>query len=1017
MRLIPTYSIAAFLRRVAKRPAQNSRVIGAMALVIASLAMPMGIAQVEVRTLEFLDSDVGGVSEFDTPQSLAFDTDDVLFLAERGSGRVRRVDLVRERVSTVAINLPDPVGVAVDQNRNLYVATMGDGRVRRFDRFGNHRATIPGFLSPAALAVDAKTNILVAEKAGRIRAISNGTEISLVTTFPPLSGRPVDLRGVVSLDNGSLAVTDAGSHSIRVFNPATQMTTVLAGGPDAGFRNGTGDFARFNMPHQIAKGLNGSLVVADRLNHRVRLIECDGTVSTIYGIDSNQWVTLSAPGIFPGWEDGSADFAEAREPVGVAVSSAGDIFTTEAFYGLLRVATGLDVPVSTCGGGSGAVSVPLPVIQPRAGYFPMGVRIQVSSSSEFGGFGPDTRIYYTTDGSEPSTNSQPVAMEGAVGTIRWRDAAVDLSSLRVKAFNGTNSSSTVQGQAFGDLVADGEVGIPEGLDGGTFFGGAGSTLAIPVVANLRPGTAVRSLQFLVEVAPLGGAPPIEPPLQVRTVPMAESDFIPVIAASTNMPTTFSSRAAGVWKLAVAYVGTNVFGVEGFGTVAMLAVPVPPGALEGQQYTIEVSRITGTSDGVQQSANLAAMPARTIQVSNTPYLVGDTSPGFWYQAGSFGDGLLGNSDVNNAFFASLGFRVPYQFTDAFDAMDVFPEDIQGRPGGDEKIRFLDWQLILRRSLGLSDSNWWRSRAEGGGRVNFRGDVGFSGAALMPSSTAFETEIVWDRPVLLGAGRIDRVPLDASVEVPLYMKVKPGHAVAGFQFVAWITPEGEAPAVVQPAEFVLHENVPLPFSSGSLDLGGGPVVNAVYAAWDGLNPSNVPMTGSNSLGWIRFKVPAGALPGHRYVISFSTADGASAQQGDGSYLPYDFETMRGDVWIEVAATSAPERISDEWKNEFFAGVKDPQAQPHLDVDDDGFTNWQEYISGLDPRRGNWRYQLESGQFKVRWFGEAGVARKVKRSPNLQDWVEISEAIMGNDQLQVFTDEKLPGQTQFYQVIVVQ
>src|SRR4029079_17852436 len=127
-------------------------------------------------------------------------------------------------------------------------------------------------------------------------------------------------------------------------------------------------------PQQLAKGPGGSLIVADRDNHRVRLIDAGGFVTTLYGVDPAAWegpaCTSCDPIILPGWLDGSAEFAEARSPVGVAVDATGNVFTTEDFYHLVRQITGVTFSGDGNGDGSTPVVVLPPTIDPATGYYP-----------------------------------------------------------------------------------------------------------------------------------------------------------------------------------------------------------------------------------------------------------------------------------------------------------------------------------------------------------------------------------------------------------------------------------------------------------------------------------------------------------------------------------------------------------------------------------------------------------------------------------------------------------------------
>src|SRR5205085_1963952 len=112
------------------------------------------------------------------------------------------------------------------------------------------------------------------------------------------------LQGIAVTSSGNLAVTDSGRNGILTINPRTTPSTVTT---NTGF-NGPGDQfgtkanAKFNQPYGIAAVPQGMLVVADYGNNRVKVVNSVGTVTNLYGVNSNFWVTGS--GTYPGWWDG-----------------------------------------------------------------------------------------------------------------------------------------------------------------------------------------------------------------------------------------------------------------------------------------------------------------------------------------------------------------------------------------------------------------------------------------------------------------------------------------------------------------------------------------------------------------------------------------------------------------------------------------------------------------------------------------------------------------------------------------
>jgi hypothetical protein len=81
-----------------------------------------------------------------------------------------------------------------------------------------------------------------------------------------------------------------------------------------------------------------------------------------------------------------------------------------------------------------------PTFGPWSGYFPDGETIWVTN--QIGS------VYYTTDGTEPTLNSEMATrLANGIHVIHWNDALHDLSYFRAKAFAGENGGTTVSGQA------------------------------------------------------------------------------------------------------------------------------------------------------------------------------------------------------------------------------------------------------------------------------------------------------------------------------------------------------------------------------------------------------------------------------------------------------------------------------------------------------------------------------------------------------------------------------------------
>jgi sugar lactone lactonase YvrE len=260
-----------------------------------------------------------------------------------------------------AAQFDSPYGVAVDGEGNIIIADYNNHRVRKLTPDGTV-STLAGsgrggfadgagaaaeFNGPMGMAVDGEGNIIIADYCNhRVRKITpDGTVSTLAGSgrqgFSDGAGAAAQFNypiGVAVDGEGSIIIADNFNHRVRKITPDGTVST-LAGSRSAGFADGAGAAAQFDCPRGVAVDGEGNIIIADYNNDRVRKITPDGTVSTLAGSGRE------------GFADGAGAAAEFNCPVGVAVDGEGSIIVVDLGKKRLRKITP-DGTVSTLFAGS-----------------------------------------------------------------------------------------------------------------------------------------------------------------------------------------------------------------------------------------------------------------------------------------------------------------------------------------------------------------------------------------------------------------------------------------------------------------------------------------------------------------------------------------------------------------------------------------------------------------------------------------------------------------------------------------
>ncbi len=310
------------------------------------------------------------------PIDLIQDSEDRLIVLDWNNFRVRRVDhdgLLRTVVGTgfedfvvdgshaLETALHHAYSLDLDTSGNLFIAGFHIPQVIRIDTEWISRIVagreLPGYDGDGGPAVDAAL-----DSPCGIAVHPSGFPIYMADTYNDCI-RAIDASGIIATicgtgtpgyrgdggpavdaelnepyrirfhtETGALYISDTLNHVIRRIN-ADGIIETVAGNGTKGFSGDGGPAleASLERPQDMRVGSDGRLYIADTYNHRIRVVDADGTIRTLAGIG-----TRGSEG-----DGGPALQAELNYPHAILFDAEGNLWIADTFNSRVRVVPGV----------------------------------------------------------------------------------------------------------------------------------------------------------------------------------------------------------------------------------------------------------------------------------------------------------------------------------------------------------------------------------------------------------------------------------------------------------------------------------------------------------------------------------------------------------------------------------------------------------------------------------------------------------------------------------------------------
>ena len=428
-------------------------------------------------------ADENGINaNFANPIGIDIDNANNLFIGDSGNNCIRKITpdgTVTTLAGTVVAGGADgtakaasfnlPFNLVIGLDGGIYVADMGNNSIRKVGGATTPQgmllasaAQVSGAQASAAQASAARASAAQASAASAPRASAaqasaaqasaanaSAAQASAAQASAANASAARASAAQASAANASAARASAANASAAQQTPG--FTTTVAGGGTAAFADGTGAAALFNYPCGIsATDSTGNVYIADKENHRIRLMSPAGVVTTFAGTG------------VAGFADGASNTAQFNSPSGICIDSAGKIYITDRGNNRIRLITpgAFGLRNVTTLAGSGAAGFADGTGAAAVFNNPMGITIDVQGNLYVADYNNNSIRRVTPGGVVTTFAGQASAgwIDGAAAGARFNKPAgvafdplrgdilvADTDNHRIRSINSTGVVSTVAG--------------------------------------------------------------------------------------------------------------------------------------------------------------------------------------------------------------------------------------------------------------------------------------------------------------------------------------------------------------------------------------------------------------------------------------------------------------------------------------------------------------------------------------------------------------------------------------------